>query len=163
MFLEIKKANWLQFCKQFNLDNQYRRVKVNIMQESIGITEIAESSMFLGLSISKKGRRIDEMRLIVGGKNQDVIAEPVAVVYQPFTLSVMKDDTGADIQLEIVGFDGKKISFQLEGEQTPQFRYSLMEEFAYSAFERRGGDHGRSLEDWLEAEEQIANVEHELA
>ena len=138
MYKEIKNTNWLQFCKQFNRDNQYRHAEASIEHNPVGSIETIESSMFLGFLISREGNWINKITLILRGKKPDDIAKPVASVCQPVTLSVTKDDTGVDRHLEIMGEDGTKISLMLEGEQNPQLHHSLMDELAPSVFERAG-------------------------
>jgi hypothetical protein len=46
----------------------------------------------------------------------------------------------------------KKVTFVAEGADLPQ---DLVAEEAYYIWERRGGDHGRHEDDWLEAERVV--------
>ena len=162
MFTDIKKTNWLQFCKKFNLSNQYRLMGVRIENESTGFVIEMESSIFLGFAVSKRGRWIEEISLIAGSKNPNNIAEPIASIFQPLTMSVMKDEMEVDSHLKITGTDGTTMSLLLNSEQNPQLRHTLKEEIAHSVFERRGCNHGCDLDDWDKAEKIITEAEHEL-
>ena len=162
MFTKIKKSDWLRFCKEFNQANQYRRASVKIEYESTGSVETVESSIFLGFSVSKKGRWIEEISLIVGSNNPYMIAEPVVSIYRPVNISVMKNDNGADNHIMITDGDCIVVSMSLSGDQDIQLRHVLNEELAHSVFERRGSGHGNDLDDWLEAEKIITEAEYEL-
>ena len=91
MVMEIKKTNWLKFCKKFNQANQYRQSNIKIEYESKESVNI-EPSTFLGLAVSKKGRWINEISLVGGSKRFDMVVEPVVTIQKPVAISVVKDE-----------------------------------------------------------------------
>jgi len=159
---KIRKNSWAKFCREFSQANQFRHATMRIENDSTDHIETVAPSIFLGLVASRQKKRVTKVSLYGGSSSFDRVVEPMASVIQPTSISVTKDETGADDCLKIVDGDGMTVSLSLEGKQSSQFCHTLKKEIAHSVHERRGRNHGGGIDDWLEAERMITKVEHEL-
>lgn len=161
MAQEIKRADWLRFCKKFNAANRYRFTTLNIKTKQGGETS-QTLTPFMGITLSRKGKTIDGLQFLAGVPDADRIIHPVATIPQPDKLYLEKDQIGNDSNLIIRAKDGSETRLALIGENnTDQERY-FIEQVAYSLFERRGYTPGNDVGDWVEAEQRVKEAEHQL-
>lgn len=157
MSKEIKRNAWSRFCKKFNQDHQHR--SINISLEKNGRNSVIKSRPFIGLAISKKGRAISGLELCTISTNPEKLCEPLAVIKDPESIKLIKDDNGFDARLVIESKDGTRARVELNGESN---READIRQVAYSLFERRGRTDGNDRQDWIEAERRLAALEQEF-
>lgn len=162
MTTEVKRKSWAQFCKQFNLTNQYRDVQVSLKARGRRPIEITQSAPFLGVALSKKGRLIDGIDLFTGTLDPDRLSEPVVSIKQPELIVVEKAEDGLATRLSVKSKDGTEANIQLTGDRDDDRYRGYVAQLAYSMFERRGGQSGDDVNDWLEAERRLKVTEQSL-
>jgi len=156
MTKEIKRTEWPKFCKKFNSDNQFRRMKVNVADKRHAGGQLVSESPFMGIVLEKKGRVIDGFQLFAGWASPEKVAQPVVSIKQPEKVVLEKDEKGCDSRLKVMTREGAEATIQLVGEKNPT---PFLEKLAYSIFEKRGYKHGADMADWLEAEKKIREAE----
>ncbi len=161
MAQEIKKTDWLRFCKKFNAANLYRFTTLNIKTKQGGETT-QTLTPFMGITVSRKGKTIDGLQFLAGVPDADRIIHPAATVPQPDKLYLEKDQAGNDSRLFVRAKDGSDIRLELIGENKMDQERCLIEQVAYSLFERRGYTPGNDVGDWVEAEQKVKEAEHQL-
>ena len=158
---EIKKTDWLHFCKSFNAANQYRPNKLIVKGKNKDVSSMSLVP-FMGMSLSKKGRTIGALQMCAGRAHSEAIAEPVMTIKEPERIFVEKDKRGIDTRLRVWSKDGTEVSLELTGDkETDQFQ-RLVEEVAYFLFEHRGHASGQEMGDWFEAERLVRHAEKDL-
>ena len=162
MTVEVNRKTWSQFCKKFNLTNQYRSAQVSVKQKGRRKIEMVPEAPFLGVSISKKGRLIDGIDLFTGQLDPDRLNQPLVSIKQPESILVEKDKTGEATRLSVTSKDGTEAAVILTGEAGESRYRSFVEQIAYSLYERRGGSQGDHIDDWLEAEKRVRATEQSL-
>ena len=161
MAQEIKKTDWLRFCKKFNAANLYRFTTLNIKTKQGGETT-QTLPPFMGITVSRKGKTIDGLQFLAGVPDADRIIHPAATVPQPDKLYLEKDQAGNDSRLFVRAKDGSDIRLELIGENKMDQERCLIEQVAYSLFERLGYTPGNDVGDWVEAEQKVKEAEHQL-
>lgn len=157
MSKEIKRNDWSRFCRKFNQEHQHRSVNINV--EKNGKKSVITSRPFVGLAISKKGRLIDGLKLCTLSNNPETLYEPSAVIKDPESIKLIKDDHGFDARLVIESKDGTTTRVELNGKSD---REAGIRQVAYSLFERRGKTNGSDRQDWIEAEKRLSELEQEF-
>lgn len=158
---EIKKNDWLRFCKSFNAANQYRPNKLIVKSKNKDVSSMSLAP-FMGMCLSKKGRAIGALQMCAGRARAEAVVEPVMTIKEPERIFLEKDKQGNDTRLRIWSKDGTEVSLELTGDkETDQFQH-LVEQVAYSLFEHRGHSSGQDMGDWFEAERLVRNAEKDL-
>lgn len=157
MSKEIKRNDWSRFFKQFNQTHQHR--SINISLEKNGKNSVIKNRPFIGLAMSKKGRVINGVELCTLSNNPEKLYEPSAVIKNPESIKLIKDDHGFDARLVIESKDGTTANLELNGECN---RDAGIRQVAYLLFEQRGRTNGNDRQDWIEAEKRITAVEQEF-
>ena len=159
---EIKRNNWSRFCKKFNVTNQFRMVTVYVQKSDGREVILNQSSPFLGITLSKKGRFIDGVELFTGQADPDQISQPTVTVTKPVKVMLEKDSRGMDHNLAVESEDGTRVRVDFFGEKDLRQCQTLIEKVAYSMYEKRGFTTGNDVEDWLSAERKIREIEHQF-
>ncbi|MFQ6007625.1 MAG: DUF2934 domain-containing protein [Candidatus Zixiibacteriota bacterium] len=159
MAAEVNKNTWSRFFKKFNQTNQYRPAKVVVKQLGQTETNIDLNLLFMGLTIGKKGKRIDNVEIFTAQYDPERLAEPITSIKQPVRVVIEKDADKRDSSLWIEGMDGSVVKVDLSGEKTPQQQQMFVEKVAYALSERRGFAPGGEIDDWLEAEKRVKETE----
>ena len=62
--------------------------------------------------------------------------------------------------IEVQSAKGPKVVVEFNGppEEAEKAKKALIEKIAYELFLRRGGEHGKDVEDWLEAEKIVERI-----
>jgi len=158
---EIKKNEWLRFCKSFNVANQYRPNKLIVKSKNNDVSSMSLTP-FMGMSLRKKGRTIGTLQLCAGRARAEDIVEPVMTIKEPERISLEKDQQGNDTRLRIWSKDGTEVTLELTGDKETDQYQQLIEQIAYSLFEHRGHSSGQDMGDWFEAERLVKNAEKDL-
>ncbi len=158
---EIKRNYWSRFCRRFNTANQYRRTVVNTTATQ-GETESMPLSPFMGVTLTRKGRTIDGIQILTGRPDPDGVMTPALTIKEPKEIFLECDQNGFDRFLRINSKDGTKARLELIGEREPNQFVTLVEQLAYSMFERRDYTQGNDKDDWFEAERKVRDAEMEL-
>jgi hypothetical protein len=159
MATEVKKNTWARFCKKFNVTNQYRPVTVSVRHRHENEVKVGHDVLFMGVSISKRGRFIDGLELFTAQYNPERLAEPVVSVKQPVRILVEKDADERDNAILIEGENGTVVKAVLAGVKSPQQYHAFVEKVAYAISERHGFTSGSDFENWLEAERKVKETE----
>lgn len=162
MIKEIKRNVWSKFCKNFSSDNQYRWMSVYHADKWHDEGNSIAYSPFIGLSIEKKGRLIDGIRLFAGWSDPEQITHPVITIKEPEKVTVEKDSDGQDQRLIIKSKAGHETTIDLTGTKDFWQQHEFVEKIAYSLYERRGYRHGDDWGDWLKAENLVKQAEEQF-
>ena len=158
---EIKRNTWTRFCKKFSASNQYRPTQLTMKQKK-GDAVIMPLMPFMGVAINKQGRLIDGIRFFTGRADPENVVEPILTIKEPTKIHLEKDKNGVDARLRIRSRDGSETSLELTGDtETVQAR-KLVEQVAYSLYERHGYAPGNDMGDWFDAESKVSDAEHPL-
>jgi len=158
---EIKRNNWRRFFRKFNAANQHRQARLQLHKSGDNVDEIT-AEPFLGLALSKKGRRIDGIEVFTGQWNPDALKQPLISLGEPEKIWLEKDDQGRDNRLMVQSKDGARLQVELHGEKRPEYERQLVEKLAYSMYKNRGGFDGNDMGDWFEAESRVRDTEMNL-
>ena len=161
MASEITRRTWKQFLKRFSAKNRYRSLRVKTTGEQLN--PLTQDSPFMGFGLRKKGRFISGVSLYTGITESEKIAEPVLTIDDPKSISLEKDIPGQESHLLIQSKDGTKIRFELEGTRDISQPENLIKRVAYKLYQQHGNQHGNDLADWLDAEQQVKEVEKLLS
>ena len=156
---EIKRNTWSKFCKKFSSENRYRDVKISVRDKTKNDVNTIEPFPFMGLSLAKKGRLIDGLQFFAGWGDSERLLSPVAAIREPLKVTLKVDKQGRDEHLRVVAKDGTEMSIELYGEPDENRQRSLVEQVAYSMYEKRGYTPGDDRADWLEAERKVKEAE----
>jgi hypothetical protein len=156
MTREIKRNTWSKFCRKFSSDNQFRWMKINMIDRSNNETRFAGDFAFMGLALEKKGRIIDGLQLLAGWPDPDRVSQPILSIKDPAQVTLEQEKDGTTAALRVKTKDGSEAMIHLMGEQNPGW---FVEKVAYSLYERRGYVHGNDMGDWLEAERRVRQAE----
>ena len=161
MAQEIKRTIWSRFCKRFSTVNRYRQTTLEIN----GVADPATFSVepFLGIALTKNGRRIDGVQFFAGNPEPEKVIEPVLTIKDPSQILLEKDDGGRDLKLRIRASDGSEAVLQVNGEPENARAKFLTENMAYRLFERRGRQFGNDWDDWFAAEQKVREAAEALA
>ena len=156
MTREIKRNTWSKFCRKFSSDNQFRWMKINMVDRAKNETRFAGDFAFMGLALEKKGRIIDGLRLLAGWPDPDRVSQPILSIKDPSEVTVEQEQDGKAAALRVKTRDGSEAMIHLMGEQNPDW---FVEKVAYTLYERRGYAHGNDMGDWFEAEKRVRQAE----
>ena len=162
MTIEVKRANWSRFLKQFTATNQYRKATVSVGKPGSKQIPVDRDVPFMGVAIARKGRLIDGIELFTAQADPEKLNRPVISIRQPAKIVVERGADKSDNQLVVEAKDGTVARLDLSGMPQPERHRSVVEKLAYTIYERCGCEPGRDVEHWLEAERQIEEVEHQL-
>lgn len=154
MTKEIRRGQWAQFLRKFNVENQYRQVHITYKDSSTNKEISLENRPFIGLALEKDGRFIKAIQFFAGQGDVSNIAEPILTIKEPERIILEKDNQKHDICLTIKTTDGYEIVADLGQHDYKQVKH-LIEEVAYSIYLRRGGCHGADTDDWQQAEKKV--------
>lgn len=158
---EIRKTNWMRFCKQFNSDNQYRYTRLSMKRRGENTTTM-EMTPFMGIAMSKAGRQITGIRFFAGRWDPDKIMEPIVTLDNPAEMKLTQDEQGSDCRLQIRTQDGTEVRLELFGQRETAMERNLVEKVAYAMYENRGYTPGNDWNDWFEAENRVKEAETQL-
>jgi hypothetical protein len=160
MITEIKKTEWLKFYRRFNATNLYRPARLSIVDTDGRETTVCPAP-FMGIALTRQGRKISGIQFLAGQANPEHLVEPVVTVAEPTGLTVETDADGTDMCLRIRSqADRREIVLELTGQQ--ESSQNLVQRVAYSLYERRGYTPGCDRDDWYEAEQKVRQVEAQL-
>lgn len=162
MATEIKRKTWSQFCRKFNVTNQYRLADVQVKSKGQRSMDLDRGAPFLGIALARKGRVIAGIDLFTGKYDPDKLNEPVVSIREPEKIILEKDGSGTDNHLLLEAKDGTRVSVSLSGAKDPERHRSLVEKLAYTIYERRGQQIGHEFDDWVEAEKRVKEKELQL-
>lgn len=157
MSKEIKRNDWSRFFKQFNQNHQH--CSINISLEKNGKNSVINGRPFIGLALSKKGRVVNGVELCTLSNDPEKLYEPTAVIKNPESIKLLKDEHGFDAHLVIESKDGTTAHVELNGGSN---REAGIRQVAYLLYEKRGKTNGNDRQDWIEAEKRISAVEQEF-
>ncbi|MEZ5360170.1 MAG: hypothetical protein R3F48_15240 [Candidatus Zixiibacteriota bacterium] len=161
MAQEIKRNNWSRFCKRFSSSNQYRQTTM-FLSDSTDKKSLSFDP-FMGMTLTKKGRLIDGIRIYAGGLNPDTVLEPVVTLKDPEKILVEKTNDGQERRLNITCKDGTEVNINIaESDEQTGFK-TLTRRIAYGLFERGGYHNGNDMGDWFAAEERVREAASQLA
>ena len=75
MVKEIKRNYWSKFCRKFSSDNKYRHMNINFSGKGEPDARVSGDYPFMGLTLEKRGRLIDGIRLHAGWPDPDKIID----------------------------------------------------------------------------------------
>ncbi|UCD94888.1 MAG: DUF2934 domain-containing protein [Candidatus Zixiibacteriota bacterium] len=156
MTKEIKRNAWSKFCRKFSSDNQFRWMKINMIDRTKNESRFAGDFPFIGLSLEKKGRLIDGLQLVAGWTDPDRVSRPILSIKDPATVMLEQEKDGTTTALKVMTRDGSEAMIHLMGARDPNW---FVEKLAYSLYERRGYEHGNDMGDWFEAEKKVRQAE----
>ena len=160
---EVKRNNWSRFFKRFNQQNRFRTAAVSVRTTDGSTVRIADNTPLLGVTIAKKGRLIDGFQLFTARHEPERTCEPLVRLNQPTGLCHQKDESGRITCLTMSSADGAEVTLEFTGEYPTDSDHELVEILAYTIFEHRGRNHGRDLDDWIQAEQAVRFAKEELA
>lgn len=161
MSSEIKRTDWPRFCKKFNASNQLRHITLHVSDKHGDNTTIALAP-FMGVTLRKKGRQADGFQIFTGWADPEHVTRPVLTIEEPSKIMLEQDGSGCDHRLVIYGNNGTTVRMELFGEKTEDMEKSLVQQVAYSLYERRGYTDGNDMGDWFEAEQKVRQAEKQL-
>jgi hypothetical protein len=161
MSSEIKRTEWGRFCKKFNATNQFRHITLHITGKN-GEQTTGALAPFMGITLRKKGRQIDGFQIFTGWADPEQVTRPVMTIEEPSRILIEKDSDDRDHRLVIHGNGGTTVRIELFGDKTEEMERSLVEQVAYSIYERRGYTDGNDMGDWFEAEQKVRQAEKQL-
>lgn len=161
MAKEIKRNNWSRFCKRFSSSNQYRQTTMFLSDSRV--KKSLSIDPFMGMTLTKKGRLIDGIRLYAGGLDPETVLEPVLTLKDPEKIFVEKSDDGQDRRLNITCKDGTEVKIDIANSDEDTGYATLTRNIAYGMFERRGRQVGNDMGDWFAAEERVREAASHLA
>jgi len=162
MTKEVKRNTWSKFCKQFSTANQFRPTDIQIKQKGRNGNTRVSTYPFLGVTLEKKGRLIDGVRLHTGSWNPDELSASVISIKKPDKMMIEKNKDGRDSRLVVQSKDGLEARIELNGERDDGQYWGYVEKVAYSLYERRGYTPGNDQGDWYEAERKVKEVESQF-
>jgi len=154
--LEVKRTNWGRFVKRLNAMYQYRPVSVTVKAARRTEQPVVDNCPFLGLSLTRIGRKIDGLELYTGWWDPDRLNRPSVAVRQPAKINQTAGPDGGIVGLTIESEDGAVVNLSFGGEPIPH--EAVVEKLAYALYERRGANDGADVADWLEAELVVRQV-----
>ncbi len=147
----ILKKDWPEFLKAFNAEHQFRPVRVYV-----GEQEMSEGLPFMGLVYEEDKKSVE---LFVGGVDIENPAHLVHTLVSPRALYVWRE--GDEILgIEVHSAKGPKLAVEFLGapEEAQKIKKALIEKIAYEFYLKRGGEHGKDLDDWLKAEALVEKM-----
>lgn len=159
MVKEIKRNHWSKFCRKFSSDNKYRHMNIDFSGKAEPDARVSGDFPFMGLTLEKRGRLIDGIKLHAGWPGPDQVTHPIISIKQPASVILEKDKSGIDRRLKVRTKEGSETTVDLHGGDDEDRYRIFVEKVAYSIFEHRGGSHGDDIHDWLEAEKKIRKAE----
>jgi len=147
----VLKKDWPNFLKNFNAEHQFRPVRV-----SVGGDEISKHLPFIGMVYEEKKKDVE---VFVGGVDIEHPAHLIHTAVSPRALYVLRDGEEV-LGIEVQSAKGPKVVVEFNGppEEAEKAKKALIEKIAYELFLRRGGEHGKDVEDWLEAEKIVERI-----
>ena len=158
MTKNIRRKDWAGFCREFNDRNRFRTFKAGDPRKK----EFAEA-LFIGVSLLKKGRKIEGLGLYAGCDRPDQPAELVAKVIEPDKIVLDRDDSGNDQKLEIVAGNGAKLAIELSGQADIAPAEPLLQRLAHNIYESRGRTDGGDQNDWFEARKRLEQIAQKIS
>ena len=162
MTKEIRRIYWMRFCKKFNQTNQYRRASVRLKTDSHGVTTIGSQQLFLGISITRKGRLIDGVALYTGQFDSSPSSKPHVMIQDADRITSIKGKDGDDRSLKVTSRDGSVLEILLEGAPDHDQQHAIIGRLAYSIAEEQGFPADRDTDNCLEAERQVRLADLQL-
>jgi hypothetical protein len=160
MSTEIKRGEWPRFYRKFNAANLYRPARLLVVEPDGGRTIVCPAP-FMGIALTREGRKINGIQFLAGQADAERIVEPIITVADPSRVTLDCDDDGLDYRLHIQSqTDSREVVLELTGAR--QSSQGLVAKVAYSLYERRGYAHGNDRDDWHEAERKVREVETQL-
>ena len=161
MIREINRKTWSSFCRKFNSTNRFRTAQVAQSPPQSSEKSTWQTDL-LGISLSKKGRMIDGIKLFAmqpDPKNLDYSSLEIPSLEK---LILKKDDHGYDEGLTLISADGATTEISFNDNPDSDGYDHLVEKVAYSLSEQRGFSPGNDMDDWLKAEKIIDQICSEL-
>jgi hypothetical protein len=158
---EIQRNNWSRFCRKFSKEYRFRASRVNA--DASDLSTWSNEVPVLGLTLTKKGRRIDGFELYVGQTDPEQPFEPALTVSDAAELILEQDPESPVECLRIKSKDGSEAMVEL-GDPSRSGPYKeLLERLAYSLYERRGHADGHDRADWHEAKRCLDDAAERFA
>ena len=151
--MRILKNEWPSFVKDFNRQNQFRRVTLTLGEDIV----VGEPGLpLVGLAYDQEGRKVD---IYLGGMDTENLAHLSHGVEVPRALYLITDEEASNpvMGVQIQGPPGTSMAYVMfENEMPENVRCQWIANVAYSLFEMRGGKvHGEDQKDWYDAERLI--------
>lgn len=150
--IRVVKSEWQGFAKEFCRQNQFRQMTV-----AQGDEKIAEGVVFAGISYESESNRIDVLAV---GDNPSCPATSVCALEGARGLYIIKSEDAGD-EVEGIQLQGKpgthNITITFEGAPIPDAKHTWITSVAKKCYEARGCEHGKEMDDWLDAEKAIEN------
>jgi hypothetical protein len=151
--MRVLKNEWPSFVKDFNRQNQFRRVILTLGEDVV----VGEPGMpLVGLAHDTEERKVD---IYLGGMDTENLAYLSHSVEVPRALYLITDEEASNpvMGVQIQGPPGTSMAYVMFGDEMPEIvKYQWIANVAYSLFERRGGKvYGEDQKDWYDAERLI--------
>ncbi len=147
----ILKKDWEEFLKAFNAEHQFRPIRIKV-----GENEISKNLPFMGLVYEQEKK---EVELFTGGIDIEHPAHVIHTLKSPRAIYLLRED-GEIIGIEVHSAREPKIVIEFIGsrEDAKLAKKALIEKIAYEFYLKRGGEHGKDLDDWLKAERLVEKI-----